>query len=202
MTITTLSLPNEPFKNPLESLEQPENFFTILIVLYINSYTLIHFYSMRSLNIIPLFVLALATTSCEALWDTSTDVSPSGTVSVGVSSGYNPYYSNVYYNGPYYNAPYYTGPYYTGPYNNYIPGWNYAPAPPAAGPTRPGIAGNWNRPVGNIRPGNQTAPSQQPAQQPAAPSVNLPSSPSQVPNINGSNPGLVAPPQGSGLKLK
>lgn len=160
---------------------------------------------MRSLHIIPLFVLAFATSSCEALWDTSTDLSPSGTVSVGVSSGYNPYYSNIYYNGSYYNNPYYTGPYYTGPYNNYIPGWNYVPAaPPVPPPTRPGIAGNWNRPVGNVRPGQSSpaTPPQQKPSTPSRPSINLPSSPSQVPDINGSNPGLVAPPQGSGLKLK
>lgn len=155
---------------------------------------------MRNIHIIPALLIAITATSCEALMDTSADVSPSGTVSVGVSTSSSPYYSNVYY-----NPPYYPNPYYTGPYNNYIPGWiptspaPVAPLPPATtpGPVRPGISANWNRPIGNVRPAQSSTP-----QQPANPSVSLPSSPSQVPDINGSNPGLVTPPQGSGLKLK
>lgn len=130
-----------------------------------------------------------ALAGCDAIWGTSADLTPDVTVSAGVTSGYDPYYN------PYYN-PYYYGPVFNGPYIAHHSHWNYNPGY-APGPVRPVGRPVFNGATGNVRPGVPTN-----VPQPSAPAIKLPTSAAQVREMTGSNPGVVAPPAGSGLHLQ
>lgn len=139
----------------------------------------------------PLIItfVALALTSCESLLDGGVDISPDGyntgvTVSFPAGGYYNPlYWGNDYYPGVgYYPA---VAGVYPGPVRPAAPNWGHI----TATPVRPGVTVNGAS--GNIRPAGTT---------PAKPSNSvLPAPGTKIPVING-EPGIVMPPEGSGLR--
>lgn len=138
-------------------------------------------------------------TACDAMWDTSMDLSPgySGYYGVGFDEGWLP-------SGGLWGSPVYWG-------GGYYPG---GVLPPVRPPYRPSYRPNPSPPIinggiGNVRPGSGSVPSQpsvpERPSQPSTPST--PSTPS-VPsggnvrpgNLNGSNPGIALPPPGTGYR--
>lgn len=125
---------------------------------------------------------AMSLTSCEAVWDTSVSSAP-----YGYYSGWDGEYLPVLAGTPI------TSPFYYGGVSYPLGAWGPVHRPgtnPWGGPVNPGPAPMPSRPNGNVRP-----------PQSASTPVTLPSA-TPVPShpvFENTNPGLQAPPAGSGL---
>lgn len=140
-----------------------------------------------------IFITSIAgLASCDAVWGTS----------VGYDDGYygssifNDYYPTL--SGAPLISPVYWG-------NQIYPG---ALLPPSLPPSRPGtISGAWNRPGGNVRPGSGSVsvPTPLPDNTPVpsgsgSSSVVPPAGTIRPGAISGGEPGVVMPPEGSGMR--
>lgn len=142
-------------------------------------------------------LIALAATSCDAMWGTSVDLSPD-TYSVGVSTTYPGYYNPLYWGNDYYpGIGYYPGTVYPGPVRPHRPGWGIA-GNPVNPPLRPGGSGS----IGNVRPGsgNASTPTPLPDNRPINSGNSVVPPAGTFPNISGAEPGVVMPPSGSGMR--
>lgn len=151
----------------------------------------------RALIIAPAAIMMMLATACDAMWGTSFDMSPDD-YTIGVSTAYpasgiyNPlYWGNDYYPG----IGYYPG-IYPSPVRPVRPGWGIGGNRPIQPPTRPGTGA-----VGNVRPGSGAGtPVPLPDNRPVSPGNSIVPPAGTFPNISGSEPGVVMPPQGSGMR--